>query len=466
MLTRRGFIRSSAAAALGFHGLRRLLAGDLASATARAEIQGPYGDLIPDPDGVIDLPSGFTYRLMSKVGERMDDGLFVPSLHDGMGAFPGPDGATILIRNHEVESTEPAMGAFGPNNERLGRIDQARIYDRGYGDRPLLGGTTTIVYDTRSQRLLKHFLSLAGTGRNCSGGPTPWKSWISCEEWTQLADSTRRRDHGYNFEVPATAQTGLVAPVPLRAMGRFCHEAVAVDPRTGWVYQTEDRDDGMIYRFRPHRRGRLAEGGRLETLSIRDRPSLDTRNWARAGGRPAAGPVEVGRAMATSWLPVDNVDSPDDDLRHIGFAGGAARFARGEGMWFGRDAIYFACTNGGPARLGQIWRHVPGFDGQEGDASVGPGTLELFIESVDATLLQNADNLTVAPWGGLFVCEDGPGENRLLQVTGAGRVFAFARNRFRPDEFAGATFSPDGTTLFVNLQRHGMTVAISGRWKT
>ena len=466
MVTRRSFIRSAASAALGFSGLRHLLEADNLASAAEGESARVYGELKVDPFGVLDLPEGFSYRAISKVGERMDDGLYVPALHDGMGAFAGPGGSTILIRNHEVSSTEPRLGAFGWSNELLQRTDDADFYDRGHGNRPLLGGTTTLVYDTRARRLEKQFLSLAGTARNCSGGPTPWNSWISCEEYTPRPDATHRRDHGYNFEVPATTRPGLAEPVPLRAMGRFTHEAVAVDPRTGMVYQTEDLDDGLIYRFVPKRPGRLAEGGRLEVLAVRDRPSLDTRNWLDEQGAPQHPRVQIGRAMATSWLPIDDVESPNDDLRHRGFALGAARFARSEGMWYSRNAIYFACTNGGAARLGQIWRYRPSPDVAGQNSQSRPGHLELFIESTDKAILQSADNLTAAPWGDLFVCEDGPDENHVLQVTTTGRILKFASNRLTNDEFAGATFSLDGTTLFVNIQRMGVTICVTGPWRT
>ena len=111
----------------------------------------------------------------------------------------------------------------------------------GSGELPCLGGTTTLVYDTRTQTLEKHFLSLIGTIRNCAGGLTPWNTWITCEETMQKAEGTYDADHGYNFEVPASADIGLADPIPLKAMGRFNHEAVAVDPKTGIVYETEDR---------------------------------------------------------------------------------------------------------------------------------------------------------------------------------------------------------------------------------
>ena len=184
------------------------------SAIDASDIPNGFGELIPDPQGILDLPKGLVYQAISKTGDEMDDGFLVPSKHDGMAAFPGPDATTILGRNHErnVEASRDT-GPFGGENERFGKVNS-----------PFTGGTTTLVYDTRSRSLKKHFLSLIGTIRNCAGGPTPWNSWISCEEpvlrtrpKALRAGDEALKDHGYNFEVPATDQIGLTMPVPLKA---------------------------------------------------------------------------------------------------------------------------------------------------------------------------------------------------------------------------------------------------------
>lgn len=417
-----------------------------------------YGPLLPDPQKILDLPQGFSYQVISRTGETMSDGLLVPGMHDGMATFRGPNGRTLIVRNHEITPDRTEIGAFGPRNERLWRVDPRWLYDAGSGVKPGLGGTTTLVYDTRRQRLDRHFLSLGGTIRNCAGGPTPWRSWITCEETLQKAEGHIEKDHGYNFEVPATASMKLTKAVPLKEMGRFNHEAVAVDPKSGIVYQTEDTGDGLIYRYLPHRPGRLAEGGRLQALMIRGQKSVDTRNWDKTT-------IPVGTELEVEWIDIRNVESPNDDLRHQGFGNGAARFARGEGMWQDRDAIYFACTNGGAKKLGQIWRYVPSPEEGRGGERGRPGKLELFIEPNNGTLVENADNLTVSPWGDLYVCEDGPAENGVVTVTPEGRLFRFARNAMNHSEMAGAVFSPDGSTLFVNIQSPGLTFAITGPWR-
>ncbi|NBC16115.1 MAG: DUF839 domain-containing protein, partial [Bacteroidetes bacterium] len=422
-VSRRHFLRTAGAFTMGFGGLHRLAAFATHRPSAWHEAPYSYGPLLPDPAGVMDLPDGFSYHILSRFGDAMDDGFLVPHRPDGMAAFPGPDGRTLLVRNHEVSHTADAEeGPFGPGHARYADLDARLCYDGGTAaGQPCMGGTTTVVYDTRTQTVERQYLSLAGTIRNCAGGPTPWNTWISCEETVERAGETLIADHGYNFEVPASAEMGTVEPVPLVHMGRFNHEAVAVDPASGIVYQTEDRHDGLIYRYLPDVPGELARGGRLQALVLQGRPSLDTRNWKRQT-------VQPGVPMAVTWIDLDDVEAPEDDLRLRGFDAGAARFARGEGMWYGEGAVFFACTNGGRARKGQIWRYVPGADEGTRAEADAPGTLELFVEPNDGAIIDNADNLTVAPWGDLIVCEDGSGEQFLVGVTPEGDLYKFARN--------------------------------------
>ena len=454
-LRRRSFLKLSAATAFGFAGLHRAL-GCACDPTLRGRNPGPYGDLIADPEGVLDLPVGFSYQIISRTGDQMDDGLLVPGAQDGMAAFRGAGGRTVLVCNHENSVGVVTQSAFGEAGELAERIDPADVYDTSEGSF-CAGGTTTLVYDTRERRLERRFLSLAGSLRNCAGGPTPWNSWITCEETTRSSGDLSELDHGYNFEVPALARPGLTAPVPLVAMGRFVHEAVAVDERSGIVYQTEDRGDGLIYRFLSKTPGKLIDGGVLQALKVVDHPSLDTSN--RFYSR-----VEVGERLSVSWIDIENVESPNDDLRYQGFSRDAARFARGEGMWSGGGAIYFVCTSGGAAGKGQIWRYTPSpFEGTYREQK-NPGMLELFIEPNDGCLVENADNVVVTPWGDLILAEDGPPDQFLVGVTMNGEVYKFARNALDGSEFAGPTFSPDGTAMFVNLQYSGLTLAIFGPW--
>lgn len=451
-LSRRHFLSSTLAVTAGLAGLRAFTA----HASMRDRTPG-FGPPIEDPFGIIDLPPGFSYTMLSPTGSLMDDGLLVPAKHDGMGAFPGPDGTTILIRNHELEPAHSAPGGFGKDNALAARVPAAKLFDPGLAPGappagPSRGGTTTLLYDPRTQRITRQWLSLAGTERNCAGGITPRNTWITCEESVVRAgDNNRARDHGWCFEVPATADIALVDPMPIKPMGRFMHEACATDPRTGIVYLTEDRHDGVLYRYIPINPAKLLDGGKLQALAVRGRTSLDTRNWERQLAAP-------GQSYEVEWHDVEDVESPDDSLRAQMFERGCARFARAEGMWHGRDAVYFACTNGGKAFAGQIWRHTPSADPDAG------GTLDLFIEPNDTRLLENADNITFAPSGDAILCEDGADAQHLIGITPRGEVYTFARNRMNTSEFAGACFSPDGSTLFVNIQNPGVTLAITGPW--
>jgi len=454
--SRREFLARAAVISLGFTALRDHLAA--LPGGERPRTTG-YGPLVPDPEGRLDLPRDFSYRIISTAGDEMDDGLLVPGRADGMAAFAMDDGTTLIVCNHEMSPDPADQGAFGAQYERLDRVDPARLYDAGSDGRPCLGGTTSILYDTGTGQVLERRLSLGGTLRNCAGGPTPWGSWLSCEENVERAGRRLARTHGYIFEVPARMTDLPVRAEPLRAMGRFNHEAVAVLPGRGVVYETEDRGDGLVYRFLPSEPGNLRAGGRLQALAIRGRPSVDTRNWNDRGPR-----MEQGGVAQVEWVDLDDVDPVEDDLRHRGFEAGAARFARGEGVWYGRDSIFIACTNGGEAFRGQIWRYHPSpLEGEPGEADQ-PGQLELFIEATEDGLIENADNITVSAWGDLFVCEDGRGEDFLIGVTPEAEEYPFARNRMSDGELCGVCFSPDASTMFLNMQIEGLTLAITGPW--
>lgn len=461
MLTsdRRTFLRGLAATAAGFTGLGR------AAAAGLLDDPGPdtYGNLIADPRGIVDLPPGFQYRIISRWGEEMTDGLLVPGLHDGMAAFDGGPGRVVLVRNHEIGiDADPTLGPYGPKLERLDRIDPSLLYDRGRNGGPSLGGTTTVVYDQNTGEVVRHFLSIAGTGRNCAGGRTPWNSWITCEEWTQRANDRCAVDHGWCFEVPASSRPQLTAPRPLTGLGRFNHEAVAVAPDGRCLYLTEDRNDGVFYRFVPREPGRLSAGGRLQAMVIEGRPSMDTRNWIDpALERPA---IRPGERLTVRWIDLDDPEAPNDDLRFRAFADGAARFARGEGIWTGADAVHFACTTGGVGRLGQIFTYRPSpAEGLETEGE-SPASIELFVEAETGGIIRNADNLTVGPTGDLFVNEDGPGRDGIVRIRPDGTLERFAATRVSISEMAGVCFSPDGRTMFVNIQAQGLTLAIDGPW--
>ena len=418
-----------------------------ASAAARPATSGfaGYGALRPDPAGLIDLPEGFSYRVISRLGDSMDDGGTVPDRADGMGCFDlGPDEngnpEIALVRNHELQ---PRHDAGGPIAKGFGKR----------GGTFVSGGTTTIVLDAATLAVKRQFRSLGGTIRNCSGGVTPWGSWLTCEEAPtgpgQPYGDGLERNHGWVFEVPASAR-GLVDAVPLTAMGRFNHEAAAVDPATGIVYQTEDRDDSVLYRFLPKVPGKLAEGGRLQAMVIEG--VADTRNWNGAG-------MEVGKPYRVSWVDLDEVEAPKDDLRARAAAKGAALVARGEGLHMGENAVFACCTSGGAKQLGQILKLTPGLAG-------APDTVELFFESESTEQFNYGDNLCVAPSGHLIVCEDqytDVVDNHIRGITPAGEAYTLAKLTAQT-ELAGACFSPDGKVLFVNVYSPTATLAITGPW--
>lgn len=451
LLTRRSFTLGSAA----FAGLAVAACAParLAEVERDADIPPGYGPLVPDPAGVLDLPRGFSYRIISRFGDRMDDGHFVPSNADGMGAFRLDGRRMALVRNHELR----------PSNRDRGPLRSApgtQGFDSQNGE-ALPGGTTTIVYDFRSGRVESQHLSLVGTIRNCAGGITPWGSWLTCEEDVTKAGNGIGRDHGWVFEVPAAGR-GLAEPVPLTAMGRFTHEAATIDPRTGIAYLTEDRQDGLFYRFLPEQRGVLRRGGRLQALAFVDsgRPA-DMRNGAGVS-------VALQSWQPARWIDLDEVESPADDLRGRGHAAGAVLFARGEGIHYAGGDLYFCCTSGGAAALGQIIRYRPSrFEGRPEEARE-PGSVQIFLESTDPNAFNYGDNLTMAPFGHLIVCEDqytDPPHNHLRGVTPDGVAYDFA-SLHDNTEFAGACFSPDGATMFVNLYHPGRTLAITGPWRS
>lgn len=445
-LDRRRFAQGLAATA--FAGLA--LHSRHVSAAMLAESQG-FGKVIPDPAGILDLPPGFSYRLLSQFGQTMSDGYRVPNSADGMGCTMLSDGRLCLMRNHELGPDEVEHGACARGDGAL-----PAAFDCAGGGDALPGGASVLILDPATLAVEEQYLALAGTIRNCSGGMTPWGSWLSCEEDVSRAGGKIGRDHGWVFEIPV-APGKLVAAEPIRAMGRFNHEAAVCDPRTGVVYMTEDRQDSLFYRFIPAEYGALHKGGRLQALAFIDAKMTDTRNWSRAA-------MPTGAWHDVHWVDVDGVESPRDDLRKRGARDGAALFARGEGIHGGDGEIYFTCTSGGPARRGQIMRYRPSPNEGAAREQAAPGQLQLFLESTDPEHFSFGDNLTIAPNGHLIVCEDRRGarpDNWLRGVTPDGQVYPFARVT-AATKCAGVCFAPDGRTMFLNLYSPARTIAVRG----
>jgi secreted PhoX family phosphatase len=426
-----------------------------------------FGKLLADKSRILDLPAGFEYRVIARMGEEMADGLLVPAEADGMAAFAGENGRLNLVCNHENSPGRQDRGPFGSKLERLDRIPREYVYDDGRGTTPGTGGTTTIIYDPVTGDKELQFLSLAGTEYNCSGGATPWGSWLSCEEAfsnpgrriESAVPVQRSKRHGYVFEVSALAD-GCTVPIPLKDMGRFEHEAAAVDPASGVVFLTEDRHRSLFYRYLPDVPGQLHKGGRLQALAIVDKDGFDTRNW------DTNSPMPANEWMSVVWVDLHDVDADKNDLRLRGHDHGAARFARGEGLCVADGSVFITCTIGGPDRLGQIFEYrVSPFEGGDGETKE-PGQIRLIAESTRDSVLRHADNITMSPWGDLLVCEDTAGHCGLVGLKPDGTQYYIADNSYTDSELAGVCFSPDGKTMFLNIQVQGLTLAINGPWTT
>jgi secreted PhoX family phosphatase len=485
-IDRRTFLRGSAATA----GAVVLSGGPFQGFAARASnaasqkpsfrTLGPIEDL---RDGQVRLwlPQGFQYRSFhdTEFAVVLDDGTNLPGRHDGMGAFHGSDGNVVLIRNHEINNPGPAFGPGAPY------------------DSMAQGGTTTIEV-TPTGEVVSSFTSLNGTMMNCSGGRMPWGSWITCEEtingpdvgadFTGASNIPLQQRHGFVFEVPVGGQSGRE---PVTRAGRFAHEAVSFDPNEGILYLTEDNFGfpSGFYRYipasNPMETGSLDDDGQLQMLAVVGQPNL---NLAATQSKRATYAVE--------WVDIDDPapsfpytpgtvapTTNDQALVYVGNQGraqGAAYFSRLEGSAYDDGVIYFCSTQGGgPAEtsIGPIADGYGNGTGQIWAYRIEEQVLQLLFESPGADVLDFPDNVTTSARGTLILCEDNINDNYLRGLTRGGQLFDVALNRLvsqlgtRPprfnDEFAGSTFSPDGRTLFVNIQAsRGMSFAIWGPWNT
>lgn len=393
------------------------------------EIKRPTFNLKSDPKGICDLPEGFSYTIISAYGEMMNDGLEVPDYHDGMGCFAGPNNAIVLVRNHEISTYFPTD-------------PPSPLPEHAY-DPDSSGGTTTIWLDQK-MKVTKHFMSLTGTIRNCSGGVTPWNTWISSEEAANEGWFMGKR-HGYNFEVDPFS--GIKKVEPLKAMGRFNHEGVAISTQSGIAYQTEDNPKGCFYRFIPNKRQQLADGGELQALKFSDGSITHT----------SKDKLQLNKAYPCQWVTVEEPDPEENTVYQQAKAKGAAVFVRGEGIIAEPDGIYFVCTSGGAKNRGQIFKYTENHDGS--------GFITLVYEADDTGIIDRPDNITTNQWGDLILCEDtGLDKKCLVGLTPQKKVYYIAANT--QAEWAGACFSPDQKTLFVNIHKKpGMTLAIQGPWE-
>jgi uncharacterized protein len=451
-INRREFLARGAifGGALAVFGPFQALSARTASGRGFDPIEG-YGPLVDKGD--LWLPVEFNYQIISVQGTTMSDGNPVPGIFDGMAAFDGRNGTTILIRNHE-------------NREQSDEIKVLTPPELQY-DVSARGGNTKLVvrrekngFDFATKQplykyeVLEEFAILGGTSTNCAGGLRGRNIWITCEEVVKRTNGIK---HGYIFEINAYAN-GPVDAVPVTQAGRRAHEAAL--EWDGIVYMTEDRSitndtvrggqtGACFYRYVPsksRRRLSLAEtSGPLQALRLKDEFNANM-NTGRA----------VGSSFDVAWETIDEPDHDDDtDNRLDRVAGftpnrvqgkdkGAAIFNRLEGIWADPDheTLYFVTTSGGAAGLGQVWEYNPKRE-----------ELTLIYESTDSALLQSPDNVVVVPQTHhIFLCEDGDGEQFIRGVSQDGEIYDFAKTTANESEFCGACFDPDTQTMYVNQQ--------------
>lgn len=451
-LSRRDVIARGTAGGLGLvlAGSLELLFAGPAQAAARGVIG--YGPLVPDPAGVLSLPAGFSYKLVAESGvTTLDSGQKTPSDPDGTAAFHRRGGGSVLVVNHEISGGEPDPVPPIP----------------GFVFNPAVGGGTTTLEVDRDGRRVREYVSLAGTLNNCAGGRTPWDTWLTCEESEATVAGVK---HGFVFEVDPNDQDANLNPKPIRALGRFAHESVAVDPNEGIVYQTEDagNPNGLFFRFTPPAISRLYGRGALKRLTD-DAGKLEALRATTPDGQfvPDLSVAKTpGTRYRVVWVPVPDRTAATTPIRKQFAAGQVTRSRKLEGMWWDGDGTYFvasfARTSDGSAAQhdGQVWFFSP-----------RKQTIELklcfaYTPTDQDTDVDGPDNITVSPHGGVIIAEDGDGVNHLVGSNERGETFFVARNELDGDsEFAGPTFSENGRTLFANVQVPGRVYAITGPWK-
>lgn len=401
---------------------------------SRAEAAASPPRLLPDPKGIVDLPRGFRYRVLQRHGDTMSDGYRVPAAPDGMGCMPMEvDGAAVwvLMRNHEIgegSGLDDNTGAL-----RKGQTAPPETYRPAHRN---LGGVSRLVVDPQRLAVRSSNLVLWGTRLNCAGGVAPG-AWLSCEEAVESG-------HGHVFHCDAGAST-LQRARPLHAYGRFRHEAAAFDPETGICYLSEDRPDGCLYRFVPDDARRSLYRGRLQALVVDHAPRMQMAAATQ------------GDVLATRWIDLDDPNPVEDTLRREASAKGAACFRRGEGLCLtpaerGAPPRVALCTTlGGQADQGQVFV-LP----------VSGESITVLASSSAAQSMNMPDNVVLAPWGDLLLAEDGTKTCHIRGLRTDGTLYDIARNAASGQEFAGICCAPDGQTVFVNMQKEGLTLAIRG----
>ena len=400
-----------------------------------------FGPLVRDPKGMLDLPAGFSYKIIARRGQIMDDGFRIPGNHDGTGVLSLADGSYRLLIDHEVAADQPHRSPY-PGNERP---PEDKVYD------PVCFGGVTAIDLSPNLEVKQTFLRLAGTERNCSGVMTQWGTWLSTEESYASPGGKHnyQKPHGFVFEVPGQGD-GLATPKPLPALGRFQHEGIARDPEQGTIYMTEDTERSCFYKFEPDVQGDLSSG-KLFALRIIDAQGVDTSNRGKKDDKK----FTQGETVDVDWVELTDPDPEGQELRYIARKAGAASFSRGEGATWHDGGVVFNATNGGPRKLGQVWRFQPGM----GET----GNLKLLSEPRSECKMNMPDNAAVQPNGDLLLTEDNFRYTRLLGLTPQGTPYPFAYFRHSSrEELAGIVYSPDGRFLYVGAYEAGLSFLIEG----
>lgn len=384
-MDRRAFLRAGTTSVA----VAGLVPGTVRHAFARPaqEGDGPYGPLGPPDANGVRLPDGFTSRIVARAGQPVGTSAYVwHTFPDGGACFPTDDGGWIYASNSEV---------------------------------PIAGGVGVIRFDADGS-IVDAYPILRSTSVNCAGGPTPWNTWLSCEEW----------DGGRVWECdPYAPSQGTV----IDALGTFQHEAAAIDPLRGYVYLTEDKSDGRFYRFVADDYPDIT-AGTLQVAVVEDLGAvLD-------GERSKVRWVEVPEPNPAG-LPVQDehgviVETP---TRHQ--VPGSTPFDGGEGCWYDGGYVYF--TTKGDDR---VWAVDSARD-----------LIELVYDAslLDDPPLRGVDNITVADSGDLYVAEDGD-DMQVVLIT-PDRVVAPFLQVVGHDgsEIAGPAFDPSGERLYFSSQRGG-----------
>jgi secreted PhoX family phosphatase len=397
-LSRRQFLRrvflSAGAVATAGYGLlapRRGIADDAPASSLFADL-GPLGD--PDANG-IRLPAGYSSRVLAVSGRmpaRRSDYRW-HTFPDGGAVFPASDGGWAYANNSEF---------------------------------PERGGAGVLRFDANGE-VVDAYPILTGTSLNCAGGPTPWGTWMSCEE--------RGAGQVWECEPFGTPEQAVVHP----ALGRFHHEAVAVDPFNRVLYLTEDHPTGRFYRFVPSARDwpeaaprpRLQQG-RLQVLRIE----------ALTDNQYPPTELDLASPQAVVWADVVQPLTPQLAVREsLGEQAPGTVFKGGEGLWYFEGLVYFS-TKGD----NRIWALDPSTQ-----------TLQTIYDFATAeppdNILSGVDNLTVSRYGDVLVCEDG-GDMQLCAILPDGSVKAILQVTGQDEsEITGPAFSPDGRRIYFNSQR-------------